>query len=221
MIIGLVGFIGAGKGTVADILVREHDFEKLAFADTVKDAVSSIFGWRRDLLEGDTKQSREFRECPDPFWSKKFGVEFTPRKAMQLMGTEAGRNVFHNDIWIYSLEKKIELLINIPVVISDVRFPNEIDAIRKRNGMVIQVKRGEDPVWYDELIRYYNEDENWFGASPNKMMHEKYPDIHYSEWAWVGAPMDYIIYNDGSLDELEANINYLLTKSKGPCKISA
>ena len=54
MIIGLVGFISSGKGTCADYLVREHGFVKESFANSVKDAVSVVFGWDRQLLEGDT-----------------------------------------------------------------------------------------------------------------------------------------------------------------------
>ena len=54
MIVGLVGFIGAGKGTVADLLVERHNFIKESFANSVKDAVSVVFGWDRALLEGDT-----------------------------------------------------------------------------------------------------------------------------------------------------------------------
>ena len=52
MIIGLLGFAGSGKGTVADILVSKG-FKKESFADPVKDAVAAIFGWERSLLEGD------------------------------------------------------------------------------------------------------------------------------------------------------------------------
>ena len=68
MIVGLVGFIGAGKGTVADILVEKHGFIKESFANSVKDSVSVIFGWDRSSLEGDTPESRRWREQPDEFW---------------------------------------------------------------------------------------------------------------------------------------------------------
>ena len=51
MIIGLVGFIGAGKGTVADLLVERHDFTKESYANSVKDACATIFGWDRAMLE--------------------------------------------------------------------------------------------------------------------------------------------------------------------------
>ena len=58
MILGLVGYIGAGKGTVRDILVRNHGYHGFAFADALKDAVATIFTWPRGLLEGDSKIGR-------------------------------------------------------------------------------------------------------------------------------------------------------------------
>ena len=118
MLVGLVGFSGAGKGTVSDVLVEKYSFKKFAFADTLKDTVSTMFGWRRDFLEGDTNESREFRENIDPFWSARFGKDVTPRMILQKMGTEAGRNVFHEDFWVHALEKRIQNEKN--VVISEI-----------------------------------------------------------------------------------------------------
>ena len=66
MIIGLVGFIGSGKGTVGDLLSQEG-FIPDSFARPLKDACSSIFGWPRELLEGNTEFSRTWREQPDKF----------------------------------------------------------------------------------------------------------------------------------------------------------
>ena len=54
MIIGICGLIGSGKGTVADVLV-DQGFTKVSFADKLKDGVSTIFGWDRAMLEGDTR----------------------------------------------------------------------------------------------------------------------------------------------------------------------
>ena len=61
MIIGLVGFQGAGKDTIADYLVNIHEFKRESFANTLKDAVAHIFGWDRELLEGRTRQSSAWR----------------------------------------------------------------------------------------------------------------------------------------------------------------
>ncbi len=146
MLIGVVGFIGSGKGTVGDLL-EQKGFVKDSFAKPLKDACAAMFGWPRDLLEGDTEASRQWREQPDEFWSEKMGKKFSPRLALQLLGTEAGRNVFHKDIWVNSLLKRAG---DSNVVITDVRFKNELKFIHKNNGIIVRVKRGPEPDWYQD-----------------------------------------------------------------------
>ena len=67
MIIGICGFIGSGKDTAADFLCNLHNFKRLSFASTLKDAVSNVFGWDREMLEGRTQASRDWREQKDEF----------------------------------------------------------------------------------------------------------------------------------------------------------
>lgn len=203
MIIGVVGFLGSGKGTVGDMLIQDHHYYRLSFADGVKDAVSVIFGWPRELLEGDTDASRAFREAPDVFWSERFEYEVTPRHMLQLMGTEAGRDVFHSDIWIYSLEKR--MLGKTDVVIPDVRFPNEIEFIKSRGGKVVRVIRGPEPEWYDTALS-----DNTGNKMSAPMMQTKYPDIHFSEWAWIGQDFDHVLDNNGTMNDLKVKLNKFL-----------
>ena len=107
MIVGLVGFIGSGKDTVAKEFVDRGCVQD-SFAGPLKDLCSSVFGWPRDLIEGDSLESRDFRETPDMFWTKKLGVpNFTPRLALQLIGTDVLRKNFSQDIWLNSLEYRI------------------------------------------------------------------------------------------------------------------
>jgi hypothetical protein len=193
MIIGVVGFIGSGKGTVADILVNNHGFQKVSFADSLKDAVSAVFGWPRYMLEGDTDASREFREEVDEWWANKLQMpDLTPRLVLQKWGTEVCRDSWHQDIWIASLERKLKN--NANYVIPDTRFPNEIKMINSLGGQVWQVKRGPNPNWFDQYK---------LGGSPPK-------DVHPSEWSWGRSDCDVVVENDGTFDDLKNKVNNLL-----------
>ena len=195
MIIGVCGFIGCGKDTVADYLVNFHEFRRESYANTLKDAVASVFGWDRTLLEGRTKEAREWREQVDPWWAQRLAMPtLTPRWVLQYWGTEVCRRGFHDDIWIASLENKLRSSKD-HIVISDCRFPNEIQSIRNAGGKILWVKRGELPDWYDFALSA-NEGKNF---AINEMKVRK---IHASEWAWVGTDFDFEINNNDSIDEL-------------------
>ena len=204
MLIGVVGFIGSGKGTVGDLL-EQRGFIKDSFAKPLKDACAVMFGWPRDLLEGDTEESRNWREQPDDFWSEKMGKKFSPRLALQLLGTEAGREVFHKDIWVNSLLKRAG---DKNVVITDVRFKNELKFIQKNNGIVIRVKRGPEPEWYEDAIKV-NKGDRYIGWALAKDRLKR-KGIHVSETDWVGSKFDYTIENDGTLEDLGKKVDDLL-----------
>ena len=212
MLIGLVGFIGSGKGTVSYILQTKKGFHKISFADSLKDAVAAVFGWPRHLLEGDTVESRAFRETVDEFWSSKLEKDITPRWVLQNVGTEVFRNGFHDNIWIYSVERKLQENRHRNIVVSDVRFPNEIEAIRKNGGHIVRVIRGPDPEWYEKAYHHM--------INQKYDMYNKYPNVHVSEWAWIGQVFDYHLYNDASVELLESNINQCLTAFTGPVKMA-
>lgn len=198
MIIGICGFIGSGKDTVADYLVNFHEFRRESFASSLKDAVSSVFGWDRTLLEGRTKESREWRELEDPWWSERLGKVITPRWILQQWGTEVLRDHFHDDIWIASVENKIRQTKD-NVVITDCRFPNEIKALRASGGKVIRVKRGNEPYWYQTAVEANDGDYN----AASLMVDFK---VHPSEWSWVGTDFDAVLENSASIDELYQSI---------------
>jgi hypothetical protein len=198
MIIGICGLISSGKDTIADYLVNIHEFRRDSFAATLKDAVSAVFGWDRDMLEGRTRSSREWREQPDTWWSERLGREITPRWVLQHWGTEVCRRAFHDDIWIASLENKLRSSRD-DVVISDCRFPNEIAAIRAQGGYVIRVTRGPDPTWFQQAREHLLEGR----ALPHDLPHQ-------SEWAWAATDFDAVICNDGSLDQLYQQITDLV-----------
>ena len=202
MIIGMVGLIGSGKDTAADFLVENYKFTRDSFANTLKDAVSSIFGWDRELVEGKTVDARKWREETDLWWSERLGMNITPRSVLQLWGTEVCRVGFHNDIWIASLENRLRQNTN-NVVISDVRFPNEIAAIKNAGGYVIRIKRGPDPSWF-KIAELANRGHT---AAQEKLVEL---GIHSSESSWIGEPVDGILINDSSIEHLFANIRDLV-----------
>jgi len=208
MIVGLLGFIGSGKGTAGDIL-KDMGFTPISFAKGVKDVTAEMFGWPRHLLEGDTQHSREWREKPDDFWSYEFGKEFTPRYALQLMGTEVGRDVFHKNFWVIKLKNYIDNAPEQNYVITDVRFQNEIDFINRYGGTLIEIKRGITPHWYDIAAKANRGDHK-----AEAFMYEN-SGIHESEWKWIGGNIDHTIDNDGSLEDLKKNLMNCLISSYG------
>jgi hypothetical protein len=208
MIIGICGFIGSGKDTVADYLVNFHEFRRESFASTLKDAVAAVFGWDRMLLEGRTKEAREWREQRDEWWSNRLGQDITPRWVLQYWGTEVCRKGFHDDVWIASLENKLRNSRD-DVVISDCRFPNEIKAIKSAGGKVIRVTRGGNPEWYDAALSVNKGPNSNMSWATSKAKLEKL-GIHASETAWVGTEFDAVLNNNGSIDDLYNEIKNLV-----------
>ena len=209
MIIGVCGFIGSGKDTVADYLTNFHEFRRESFANTLKDAVAQVFGWDRTMLEGRTKQAREWREQVDPWWAERLKMpNLTPRLMLQLWGTEVCRKGFHDDIWIASLENKLRTSTD-NIVISDCRFPNEIKSIRDAGGIIVWVKRGELPEWYDWAVSANAGEVANFTWATSKSKLEK-AGIHASETAWVGTKFDAELDNNGTIDDLYEQVRGLV-----------
>ena len=208
MIIGICGFIGSGKDTVADYLVNFHEFRRESFANTLKDAVSAVFGWDRILLEGRTKEAREWREQVDLWWANRLGLpDLTPRWILQFWGTEVCRKSFHDDIWIASVENKLRNSKD-NVVISDCRFPNEIKALKNIGAKVLRVKRGPEPEWYDHA-KNYNKGQKYIGWAIGKHALDE-AGVHASEYSWVGSKFDKVIENDSTIEDLYEQVEALL-----------
>lgn len=204
MIIGICGFIGSGKDTAADYLCNFHEFRRESFASTLKDAVSNVFGWDRDMLEGRTKQSREWREQRDEWWSTRLGMTITPRWVLQNWGTNVLRAHFHDDIWIASLENKLRTAKD-SIVISDCRFPNEISGLKAQGAKVVWVQRGLTPHWYsiaEQANRGDTKAQEWLAKE----------GIHASEYSWAGTQFDAIVDNNGSIEQLYAQLKNLVVQ---------
>lgn len=134
MIIGLTGKKGCGKSTVGRIIAEEWNYGIKSFATPIKLMLSAM-GLSSDELYDPQKKEEIIPE---------FGK--SPRELMQLLGTEFGRTLVSQNIWVSSLERELEEERN--YVVDDVRFPNEAAMIRARGGVIVRV------------VRFSDEDEN-------------------------------------------------------------
>ena len=208
MIIGVTGFIGSGKDTIADYLCTFHGFKRMSYAASLKDAVAAVFGWNREYLEGSTKTSREWREQKDVWWSERLGMDITPRWVLQYWGTEVCRNGFHKDIWVASVENKLRQT-DENIVITDCRFANEIQSIKNVGGYTMRVSRGQPPEWYDAAVSFNKGDRNNMTWALSRAILEK-NGVHASEYSSVGLDYDYYIDNNGSIDDLHKQVQSII-----------
>lgn len=201
-IIGICGWAGSGKDTAANFLIKNHGYRKVSFATTLKDAAAAIFGWPRSLLEGDTEQSRLWREQIDTWWANRLDIpHLTPRWVLQNIGTDVMRKAFHDDIWIASLEYA---LLGEPnkYVISDVRFPNEIDMVHKLGGEMVFIQRGLAPAWTNHTYEDLND--------LRSFMTKFFPEVHASEYSWYLSKIDHHVDNNGTIAELEQKMGLIV-----------
>lgn len=128
-VIGISGLARSGKDTVGNYLVEVYGFKRIGFADSLKESCRHIFNFNDAQLYG------ELKEVVDPYWG------FTPRFALQKVGTECMRNVFDKDIWIKSVANKVLSEPQTNWVLTDVRFENEAQAIKDWGGKLVKIER--------------------------------------------------------------------------------
>lgn len=181
MLIGICGKSRNGKDTIADYLVSKYAFEKLILSEPLKEACKILFGFNDEQLYGNSK------EIIDP----NFGT--SPRIILQYLGTDIFRkdinkiipNINDNfwmNIVIKKYLEKCKENKNTKVVISDIRFKNEIDTFRKMNGILIKIIR------------------------PNVNTE----DQHESEKNIPTLECDHDIINDGTIQDLYKKIDFLI-----------
>ena len=213
LLVSFSGFKGSGKDTAALLMRSKMPFESLSFAAPLKEALAAMFGWPRELLDGTTLESRAWRETPDIYWSDQFGHTVTPRFVLQHFGTDVVRQHMLDNFWIAAVQKQIENSSS-NIILTDARFPNELDMVRKLGGITVRIKRGEEPWWYQPSARL-NRLPRWL-AKVVLLFWPKLRQVHISERAWIGYPFDFEIENNGSLADLEQKIELLLQKVAKP-----
>jgi hypothetical protein len=133
LLIGLTGKAGAGKDTAALALIADG-FHEYAFAEPMKEAAKILMGWGDDHVH-DTV----LKDTIDPL----YGV--SPRRVLQTLGTEWGRELIHKDIWLLRAKEHIRQVRRAyptaDIVITDVRFNNEARFIQENGGIVLEVVR--------------------------------------------------------------------------------
>lgn len=202
-ILMLCGFKGAGKDTIANFL-NHYNYSKYAFATPVKDVISIMCGWDREMLEGTTEESREWRETVDEFWSERFNIpNFTPRKALTHISTEIIRKHLCDSIWIDSIINQLEVQDSDKIVITDLRFMTEYERIKEyceERGYrlsIVKVNR-IDPEYLAERYKAAHGD-----PEAIKIMNEN--DIHRSEYEWLAIEPDHIIDNSTTITNAYAD----------------
>jgi hypothetical protein len=189
MIVGIAGAAGAGKSTLARHLVSEHGFQRVKFAETLKDMFRVVLydlglseTQATEAIEGGTK------EIAFPQLSGK-----TPRHAMQTLGTEWGRNQMGENFWVGIAEARINALLRdgvTRIVIDDVRFDNELSLIRSYpNGCVLRVTRGEESMPRKGAQHASEAGIDWNAVGYTKLRNEDTPEALFAKArAALGLP---------------------------------
>ena len=132
MIIGLTGAAGSGKNTVADMLCEMAFFTQIGFADPLYSMISSMTGLPEAIL-----RDRAVKEATIDWLGK------SPRELLQNLGTEWGREFIGEHVWVTACMRRAMDFVQAGrgVVITDVRFSNEAQAIFQAGGVVWRVLR--------------------------------------------------------------------------------
>lgn len=198
MIIGLSGKASSGKDTTADILVRIYGFQKTALANPMKKVCMDVYGFTHTQLWGPS----EHRNAPDMRYPRKDGTYLTPREALQRLGSEWARNNYE-DTWVDLVMRQADQMLQADsplyptppkgVIITDIRFPNEFDALKKRGAKVVRIKRPGAGLK---------------GEAAN----------HSSEIALdqhLNSEFDYVLDNSGTMEQLEDNVVEMMKVLRG------
>lgn len=188
MIIALSGYGGAGKDSVADVLVEEYGFKRFAWADTLRMAASALNPIVGISDQGTLLRYDDVIELVGYNDAKFLYPEV--RNLLQRLGTQVGRNLISDTVWIDATMSRIkrECSPGSNIVITDTRFTNEADLIKQQSpsGFVVRVSRA--------------------GVGP--------AGDHISEIELDDYDFDYVLINDGTLEDLKTSVDDLLEFTK-------
>jgi hypothetical protein len=172
-LIGIAGKAGSGKDTAGSHLVERHGFEQYAFANPIRAMLAALGAFpASDLIDRDTKEVVIG-------WLGK-----SPRQMAQTLGTEWGRELVHPQLWVLMAQRRWEAAqaAGEDLVITDVRFENEVLWVKAQGGQVIALERS--------------------GAAA--------VSAHASEQFDISAVADVVISNNGTIDELKSGVDNAL-----------
>lgn len=186
-LVGLTGFARCGKDSIGETMEFRYKYRRYALADPIRKAASEIFGMPLNVFGGTNPN----REQVDEFWG------YSPRQMLQMLGTEAIRNVFGQDVWVKRAAMEWKTMramrslednnMEVPywngMVVTDIRFDNEAQWVVGEGGTVVEVKRPGV-------------------AAVNTHVSEKGIDRKY---------ISYTLYNDGTLSELDSKVYDLVS----------
>jgi hypothetical protein len=175
---GITGLARVGKDTLGQYLIEKHGYARWAMAGPLKAMVEVGLG-----LKAEDFESSEAREAIIPW------LGCSIRHIWQTLGTDWGRMRVHEDLWLIIAERAITRMIDngAPgVVITDLRFENELAMVRKMGGVVVHLKT--------------NRKSNLTGAAA----------AHVSEKGVEIGPLDRVLFNSGTIEELYASAEVLL-----------
>jgi hypothetical protein len=186
MLLGITGRKRAGKDTVASILARKYEFNVYSFATPLKKVCRDLFCLTDEQLYGTTLD----KEHIDPRWGisarviqQKFGTDLIRERLLQVF-PELSEILNGESLWVYLMRLKLSQAI-LPLVISDVRFPDEERLIREFGGKIIRVNRSIEKDGTSEHISEHGQDQ---------------------------IRADFTLKNDGTIQELEQKITSLILK---------
>lgn len=151
-IIVIAGRRGSGKDTAADYLVEKHGYTRISFADIPKRAVSVMFGWPMEMLDGKTAESRFEREQVDEWWSKELDQEVIPVEMLKYFATELVRDNLNQRMWVLALKRLITRTPEVKFVISDGRFFEDLELIKELGGARFGIYR-KIPEWLEDFYQ--------------------------------------------------------------------